>query len=242
MPYTTKLLTQDNTEVPYNIKTSQTSGKEKIMDIYVEDRCVGTMKYTERPNCIYIAHVNNWTINDKQPLKNIATLCFEHALKESLALGKKGEINLDSRDASAPVFYKLGFRKMSSAGSQLKEPLHELLYAQSKEKRDEIKTSIQKDLWYEDLVYLASVNLHKKPEAVSFDEAIKYGVYSDDNDKFEQLMKSKSKLTALECGRSDMQAIMYLPQDTIAKKIQEFHLESPEAAPVEQSLPSHKPG
>ncbi|PWY54086.1 hypothetical protein DGG96_18770, partial [Legionella qingyii] len=87
-----------------------------------------------------------------------------------------------------------------------------------------LKREIEANTFYETLKKDAQAVAQKKGlTSISFEEVLEYGAYSSKNDEFaERINQAKMegrKLTSLDVVQCHMQGIMYLPPETIAKKI-----------------------
>ncbi|MDR0774291.1 MAG: hypothetical protein LBE72_03145 [Rickettsia sp.] len=143
----------------------------------------------------------------------------------SLALGKNGNIELDPVNASSPAYYKMGFRKKSEAFHILEQKIHEYKANKNSVNENEIT---KEAYWYKELKQEAAVYLKKNVDHITFDEALEYGKYSSDNDKFGEFIQGNKHLTSDDCCTHRMEAYrMYLPKENIEENILKFRIDPP---------------
>ncbi|XVN43167.1 MAG: hypothetical protein RCG15_02480 [Candidatus Rickettsia vulgarisii] len=100
-----------------------------------------------------------------------------------------------------------------------------------KEQQDiNIKNEIINDHFYQTILENAGASgayLKKDLSKITFEEAIEYGRYSSDNDKFELLLQENKHLTDSDCYEHDMRSItMYLPKKKIVENIFKFSIDN----------------
>lgn len=125
-------LSRHGQEIKYETKSYYIDAYKivKCFEVYANGNLIGSMTYSERPHAIYIKRMDNLTIikdekdlvtDDKDKIDHIGNLCMEHALRESLKLGKRGRIELDAVGDSPIAYFKFGFRKVSKIAVEISD-------------------------------------------------------------------------------------------------------------------------
>ncbi|QLZ68251.1 hypothetical protein FOLKNPGA_01029 [Legionella sp. PC1000] len=222
MPLTTQIRTSSNQPVNYRIHkfSGETLlGPRTEVRVFVNGKEIGYMKYSIQENCLYIHRMDNYTINSDAPYKYVGSLLFEYAFHKSIQAGKDGRIELDAIDNSPAAYFHMGLRKKGTGAMWLHKKISEYQITKS----PAIKREIEKDSFYQSLKIDAETFTRKKGlTSLSFEEILKYGDYSAQNDEFaNRIANAKSsgkKLTNLDSLQCYMHGIMYLPPEIIAAK------------------------
>jgi len=85
MPYSTQIKQGSRNNLPYVI-SEEPSGSAKSVFVHCDGLVIGYMQYTVCKHSLYIRNMNNNTAKWEEPYKNVGTLLFEHAFKESFKL------------------------------------------------------------------------------------------------------------------------------------------------------------
>lgn len=212
----TKILDSQGRAVPVKIENGS-----NYCRIHYEDKKIGEVSFIVEEDCIFINYMYNTTLNTENPLKYVGTALVEYVLGISLALGKNGNIEFDSANASSPAYYKMGFRKKGEAFHILEQKIHKYKANKNSVNENEIT---KEAYWYKELKQEAAAYLKKDIDHITFDEALEYGKYSSDNDKFGEFIQGNKHLTSNDCYMHRMEGYrMYLPKENILK----FHINPP---------------
>ena len=221
MRLTTRILDDQGEPISYYLTkfSGETLfGRRTDVKLYVNGKCVGFMKFSIQEDCLYIHRMYNYTVDSIKPYKHIGYLLFEYAFHKSIKAGKGGNIELDAIDASPAAYYRMGLRKQGSARERLKPLIAKYWAVPSTQAQEEI----EKHNFYKLLKIDAAENLKKDIDVISFEEALKYGMYSSRNALFEIELGKKKPLTKSDCICLSMHGMMYLPPEIIEQKKIEF--------------------
>lgn len=231
----TKVVNSENKPVRYRMIEIKNEYYH-FVDLIIDGKKIGFMRYSLEDDHLYINRMDNFSEGNERSYKQVGTALFEYAFRKSIEAGKEGRIELSAIEASPAAYYKMGLRKKCSSDGQADQQLRHY----RSQPTPALKATIQNSSSYagmrENAVLIIFPELYEKygyscygvPEfeqkknSLTFEQIIACDFISFRNQGFEQILKQGKRLDKIDCFRAEINGLMYLPPETVAKKRQEF--------------------